>query len=376
MVLQQVASRLREQLRQNDTVARIGDDEFAIVLPGTDRNGAVQAAEKVLRALRLPYHVGGQDIDLGTTMGIAVYPEHGGNADTITRRGDVAMHVAKRTRRDWAEFSPEQEDSQLNRLVLTRELRTALENNELVLHYLPKVSLKTGRIEGVEALVRWHHPERGLIEPDEFISLAENTGVIPLLTMQVMSMALRQWRAWHDMGTDLRISVNLSPRLLLDSQLISTVSGLLETWGVDPSWLEVELPESALSGDPERALGMLSRLKEKGLRITIDDFGTGSSSLPLLRRLPVSEIKIDRSFVSRMLDNPDDGVIVRSIVDLGHNLGYQVLAEGVEGRQAFDMLTEMGCDLAQGTYLSEPLTALDLIRRYGGSAPSTSSVAL
>lgn len=376
MILQQVASRLREQVRQNDTVARLGTDDLAIILPGADLAGSIQAAEKLLRALRVPYPVGGQMIDIGFTVGIAVSPQHGDSADLLTRRADVAMHVAKQGNQDWAACALGEDEPADNRLLLTRELRQAVENNELLLHYLPKVNLTTGRIHGVEALVRWQHPRHGLIEPGHFIALAETTGVIQLLTMQVISMTLRQWRAWHDMGTDMRISVNLSSRLMLDPHFMSTITGLLETWGVDPSWLEIEWTETAISQDPERARELLTRMKGLGMHVSIDSFGTGFSSLSLLRDLPIGAIKIDPSFVSTMAENEDSAAIVRSSVDLAHNLGFQVVAEGIEGRAAFEMLCEMGCDMGQGTYLSEALSPLDLIRRYGGTAPSAAPVSL
>lgn len=376
MIVQQVAGRLREQVRQNDTVARLGTDDLAIILPGADVPGTVQVAEKLLRALRVPYVVGGQTIDIGFTMGIAVAPDDGETADILTRRADVALHVAKRGNQDWAAYGSEQEEPTDNRLILTRELRQAVENNELILHYLPKVSLTTGRIHGVEALVRWQHPKHGLVEPDRFIALAESTGVIQLLTMQVVSMVLRQWRAWHDMGTDLHVSVNLSSRLMLDPQLLSTLAGLLETWGVDPSWVDIGWEESAITKDANRAIGLLTRMHEAGMALSIDRFGTGYSSVSLLRKLPLQEIKIDRSFVEGMAENEDNAVIVRSIVDLAHNLGFRVVARGVEGRAAFEMLREMGCDMGQGTYLSEPLSAVDLLRRYGGSAPNATPISL
>ena len=242
---------------------------------------------------------------------------------------------------------------------LSGELRAAIEKDELRLYYQPKVDLATGRLDSVEALVRWQHPTRGFMPPDQFIPLAEQTGLITPLSHWVLTAAVRQCRLWQDAGRPIRIAVNLSTRLLLRRDLVETITALLQAEGVQPRWLEVEITESAMMADPSRALSMLTRLHDMGVRLAIDDFGTGYSSLSYLKRLPVDEIKIDKSFVLDMPANNDDAAIARSIIDLGHNLNLSVVAEGVEDDATWHQLLAMGCDQAQGYYLSRPLPAAD-----------------
>ena len=356
-LLQEVAFRLRQTLRASDTVARLGGDEFALVLPDADTGAAMHAAEKVVEALAASLLLEGHEVAVGASCGIALYPEHGGDADALLRKADVAMYVAKQTRGGYALYTPDQDQSSSERLTLVGALRRAIADDELTLHYQPKVDCRTGAVAGVEALVRWQHPQQGLIPPDRFIPLAEQTGLIRPLTRWVLNAAMRQARAWHDEGLMLSVAVNLSAHDLQDAQLAHWVSTLLARWNVGPQWLKLELTESALMVDPAQALQVLTELCELGVRIAIDDFGTGYSSLGYLKRLPAHELKIDRSFVADMAAQERDHAIVRSTIDLGHNLGLAAVAEGVEDQRTLDLLGGLGCDLAQGYFLSRPLPA-------------------
>jgi diguanylate cyclase (GGDEF)-like protein len=292
-LLQEVAFRLRQTLRASDTVARLGGDEFALVLPDADAGAAMLAAEKVVEALAASLVLEGHEVAVGASAGIAVFPEHGGDADTLLRKADVAMYVAKQTRGGYALYMPDQDQSSSERLTLVGALRRAIADDELTLYYQPKVDCRSGAVAGVEALVRWQHPQQGLIPPDRFIPLAEQTGLIRPLTRWVLNTAVRQARAWHDEGLMLSVAVNLSAHDLQDAQLAHWITTLLARWDLSPEWLKLELTESALMSDPAQAMQVLTELCELGMRIAIDDFGTGYSSLGYLRRLPAHEIKID-----------------------------------------------------------------------------------
>ncbi len=270
------------------------------------------------------------------------------------------MYVAKRARSGYALYDADRDEHSLRRLALMGELRQAIAADELVLHYQPKVALATGHLQGVEALVRWPHPARGLIPPDEFIPLPEQTGVIGPLTHWVLDAALAQARAWRDRGLALPVAVNLSARLLQDPAVVDTILGLLAARGVEPRWLEIEITESAVMADPARARALLARLHDRGIRLAIDDFGTGYSSLAYLKRLQVDAIKIDQSFVREMRAGSDDEAIARAIIDLGHNLGLGVVAEGVEDAATQARLATLGCDVAQGYHIGRPVSAGDI----------------
>jgi diguanylate cyclase (GGDEF)-like protein len=359
-LLRQVGARLCAALRATDTVARLGGDEFAVLLPATDVQRASAVAGALVRALEEPFILEGYSVSVGASIGIAVAPEHGQDATTLLRRADVAMYAAKRATSGYAVYLAAQDQYSPERLGLVGELRRAIEQDQLLLYYQPKVDFKTGRLDSVEALVRWQHPVRGLVPPDQFIPLAEHTGLITPLSHWVLTAALRQCRAWRDAGLGIRVAVNLSARLLQDERLVDSIVDLLRAWDVTPDLLQVEVTESAVMADPARALQILTRLHEMGIRIAIDDFGTGYSSLAYLKKLPADEIKIDKSFVRDMPGNADDVTIARSVIDLDHNLGLSVVAEGVEDRAVWDQLAGMGCDLAQGYYLSRPIPAAAL----------------
>jgi diguanylate cyclase (GGDEF)-like protein len=356
-LLTQVGLRLTDVLRGVDTVARLGGDEFAVLLPdaGTVDNVRTVAA-KVQDALAPPFHVEGLDLDIEAGVGVVLAGEHGEDVTTLLQRADVAMHVAKSHGLGVFAYDPAVDSYSPARLALLGDLRRALERDELVLYYQPQVNISTGDVVGAEALVRWQHPERGLVFPDEFIPLAEHTGLIGPLTRKVLDIALAQARAWSDADRPLTVSVNLAARNLLDETLPIQVADLLVAHGVAPELLELEVTETAIMTDPVRARKLLEKLVTLGIRISIDDFGVGYTSLGQLRDLPISELKIDQSFVRTMAEDPNNALIVRSVVDLGHNLGFTLVAEGVESQEILTALADLGCDIAQGYHLSCPIT--------------------
>jgi len=366
VLLQQIGDRLLGLFGADDVIARLGGDEFAVLLPEADTGRAQRAAGRILAALDEPFSIGDYPVDVGGSIGIALAPEHGSDADVLLRRADVAMYVAKRAARGIAVYSPELDPHTPERLALGGELRRALEagSDELHLVYQPKLSLRSGRCVGVEALIRWRHPQRGLVQPDQFIPLAEQTGLIKPLSQWVLNTALEQAQRWSAVGLDIPIAVNLAMRDLHDPELPETVAALLQRWQVPPSRLMVEITENGLMAEPARALQTVTGLRTMGIRIAIDDFGTGYSSLAYLKRLPVDELKIDRSFVRELADDSDDLAIVRSTISLGHDLGLSVVAEGIEDALTWDLLQEHGCDVGQGYHLGRPMTANEIAARF------------
>jgi diguanylate cyclase (GGDEF)-like protein/PAS domain S-box-containing protein len=359
-VVQEVSSRLKSGLRSSDTVARLGGDEFAIVLPETDSAGSLRAVTKLINQFEVPIEVQGIRVHVSASVGIALFPDHAADGDELLRHADVAMYAAKRMKSEYTIYNADQDSYNPERLALANDLREAIEHDRLQVHYQPKLHLSSGRIDGVEALVRWNHPVQGWIPADQIIALAESAGLIKQLTLRVLSQALRQSAVWHAAGLDLRVAVNLSAQSLHDEHLAAEIIQMPGKYGCAPEWLELEITETGVMADAERALEMLRDLHAMGILISVDDFGTGYSSLSYLRNLPVDTIKIDRSFVMNMTDNPDDVSIVRSIVDLGHNLGMKVLAEGVEDASALQILEGLGCDLVQGYHLSRPLPSKEV----------------
>lgn len=356
LVLQAVASRLRGTLRQSDTVARLGGDEFAMVLPDIgDQGTAIQAAQKILRAVQTPLCLEGRSLDIGVSLGVALYPEHGEDAKLLMQRADVAMYVAKRNKCGYGLYDAEADRHSVDRLALQGELRHAIEHDELVLYYQPKIDFSSSRISGFEALVRWQHPRHGLMFPDDFIPLAEHTGLIKHLTAWVMQEALRQCCTWHRDGLPLSIAVNISAINLQDPQFPEVVANALAKTGAEPAWLELEITETAIMKEPAAAVEAIEKLNNMGVQLAIDDFGTGYSSMAYLKKLLVAKIKIDKSFVMDMNINNNDAVIVRALIGLGHNLGLSVVAEGVESAEVWDQLKVLGCDSAQGYYMSRPI---------------------
>ncbi|MBI3621275.1 MAG: EAL domain-containing protein [Nitrospirae bacterium] len=362
LLLKEVGPRLRAALRESDTIARLGGDEFAVLLPTADQEGAVMTSQKILQTLEKPFALDELALDVEASIGIALFPEHGLDAETIMRRADIAMYTAKQAGSGYALYASEHDQYTHRRFSLMGELRHAIERNQLFLNYQPTVNLKQGQVVGAEALLRWRHPKYGLVPPDQFIVLAEQTGLIKPLTDFVIEAALEQARAWMREGLSLSISVNLSARSLHDPTFADQIDKRLLEFGIPPRLLDMEITESAIMSDPDHAMEILSSLSIMGVRLAIDDFGVGHSSLTYLKKLPVHEIKIDKSFVLNMSEDPDDAMIVRSIIDLGHNQGLKVVAEGVQSQQTLDRLVELGCDLVQGYFISRPISAEELTR--------------
>jgi diguanylate cyclase (GGDEF)-like protein len=360
ILLQEVSGRLQNVVRASDTLARLGGDEFGILLPtGTVEDAALLSA-RIHEALDVPFSLRGLPLEVATSVGVAAYPEHGDDVDLLLQRADVAMYVAKDSHAGTAAYDVAQDTNDATRLALVGELRRAIEHGELVIHYQPKAELETGKLVGAEALVRWEHPERGLIRPGDFVPLAERTGLIKFVTRHVLASALAQCGRWNAAGLDLHVAVNLTIPDLLDLELPDRIARLLDETGVRPEQLELEITETTILADPFRVRQVLAQLNELGLRLAIDDFGTGYSSLAYLKRLPVQTIKIDRSFVSGMCEDGSDATIVRSTIDLGRNLGLAIVAEGVESQEIWDALRALGCSLAQGYFIGKPMTAAQL----------------
>jgi diguanylate cyclase (GGDEF)-like protein len=358
LLLQAVAERLQSTLRPGDVVARLGGDEFGILLVDTgDRRAIDPLADRMNQALATPFLVQEMTLEVGASIGIATYPDDGDDVDTLIQRADVAMYVAKSTFRGHEFYAHDQDTYSPTRLALLGELRTAIDAGQLAVAYQPKVDVGTGRIVGAEALVRWNHPRRGFVPPDEFVPVAEHTGLLRPLTLFVLDQALGQCARWRQEGLDLDVAVNLSVRNLLDVEMPDDIRRLLVTHDLPPTALELEITESALLADPIRTNGVLQELHRLGVGISIDDFGTGYSSLSYLRRMPVDELKIDRSFVTDMAHDENAALIVRSTIDLGRNLGMRVVAEGVESREVWEQLAALGCHVAQGYFFGRPLAS-------------------
>jgi diguanylate cyclase (GGDEF)-like protein len=361
-LLQEIARRLEGELRTCDAVARLGGDEFAILLGEADSVTAPCVVARLIEVLEAPVRIDGHDVVIGASVGIALYPEHGHDVPTLMRRADIAMYVAKRSGSGFALSTPDAEQPATDRLARVGALRQAISSEQLTLYYQQIVDCHSQALVGMEALVRWQHPQYGLIPPDDFIPLAEETGLIKPLTRWVIGAALRQCRAWQQAGLDLRISVNLSGHDVQDPTLPALISQHLTEIGVAASSLTVELTETALMADPERALNTLGRLSAMGVEIAIDDFGTGYSSLSYLTRLPAHQLKIDRTFVRDLADETRQAAVVRSTIELGHTLGLSVVAEGVEDEATREFLADVGCDRMQGFQFGRPIPAHDVLR--------------
>jgi diguanylate cyclase (GGDEF)-like protein len=360
-LLQEIARRLVNLMGERGTICRLGGDEFAFLVPNLEHIGeAGELASQVLAALEQPFAVGEMRLEVGGSIGVALAPVDGESSTALLQRADVAMYAAKDNHSGWELYAKEHDRYSPRRLSLAADLRHAVERGELALHYQPKAELVTGRITGVEALVRWNHPEYGLVAPDDFIPLAEQTGLIRPLTTWVLGEAAHQVREWERRGMHLSMAVNLSVRSLMDGALPDEVAGVLERESLNATALVLEITESTIMADPNRAIAILRRLADHGVSLAIDDFGTGYSSLAYLKRLPVNEVKVDRSFVMNMATDQDDAVIVRSTVDLARNLGLRVVAEGVEDAASWDHLRVLGCDAVQGYYLAKPMPAAQL----------------
>lgn len=360
-LLRQVAVRLKLQVGGDlDQVARFGGDEFAILLPNTDANGAVAVATRILKSLEVPISLDDQTVDLGAGIGITGFPEHGDDAEALLSYAEIAMYAAKRSAIGAIIYNPKLDKGSQQNLSLLSELRHAAEHGEFRLFVQPKIMFETGTLVGVEALVRWVHPDKGMIYPDQFIPFAEQSGFIRVLTRWVLEQSAALCTELAAQGLHPKISINLSARDLLDQNLAQKFSEILARNGVVASSFCLEITESSIMDDPVRALQTLDSLHDLGVDLSIDDFGTGYSSLAYLKRLPVDELKIDKSFVMNMEKDADDSSIVLSTIDLGHNMGLRVVAEGIESRAVWDLLAKMGCDQGQGYFMSRPMPAEDI----------------
>ena len=358
-ILQRLGPRFEALLDPGDTVARLGGDEFGIILPGAGRARAAEVAEKLLEALGEPMMVGGHLLDVGASIGIALCPDHGSNRISLVQHADVAMYAAKRSQSGHAFYASEQSSCSPERLTLLADLRRALGDGQFLLHYQPKVELATGLTRGAEALIRWRHPRDGLLSPGRFIPLAEQTGLIRAIDLWAASAAMTDCRDWPEPGRPLCVAVNLATPGLQDPDIVGQFARMLDRSGIAPSRLIVEVTESAMMAEPERARCALEGLHAMGVAIAIDDFGTGYSSLAYLKDLPIDEVKIDRSFIQDLAGGGANACIVRAVIDLGHNLGLKVTAEGVEDARTLELLAKLGCDYAQGYHISRPLPLTD-----------------
>jgi diguanylate cyclase (GGDEF)-like protein len=359
-LLREVAARLCEgALRAHDIVAHLGSDEFVVCAPQADADAARNLAQRVLRALEPPFTLDDHTVDVSAAVGVAAFPAHADDAGTLLGRAEVAMYAAKAKQSGIVVYDPALDSASAESLSLLSELRTAVDHDQLRLYLQPKVALATGRVVGAEALVRWQHPTRGMMAPMRFIPFAEQTGFIRVITDWMIRQCAAHWRELRAQGIEIKLSVNLSTRDLLDQDLPLKMEKLLARESVDPHALCLEITESAIMDDPQRALQTLRRLHEMGLRLSIDDFGTGYSSLAYLKQMPLHELKIDKSFVMSMESSLADLKIVRSTIDLAHNLGLSVTAEGVETAQAFSILRAMKCDEAQGYFMAKPMPGTD-----------------
>ncbi len=362
-LLMAVAKRLIEQdLRTGDMVARLGGDEFAVLLSDSDAESALAVAQRIAKSFEAPLHLDDQTVDLSAGIGIACWPLHATDTDTLLSRAEVAMYTAKAKAIPMQLYDPGLDSGSLQTLSLLTELRRAVDQGELRLFLQPKLRLSDSQVVAAEALVRWQHPERGLVPPLDFIPFAEQTGFVSQLTLWMFDEVARLMQEMQTEETTLRIAVNLSTRDLLDLEFPARLDTILEQYGLSPHSFCLEITESAIMDDPQRAEGTLNRLSERGFKLSIDDFGTGYSSLAYLKRLPVDELKIDKSFVMNMEKDEDDAKIVRSTIDLAHNLGLTVVAEGVENALIWRKLRELACDEAQGYYMSKPLPAQEFLQ--------------
>ena len=359
-LLMVVGERLRRTLRQQDLLARLGGDEFAVLLRDTDEDEAAVVATKLREALAEPFTLEGIALQTSVSIGISLYPQHGQELNALLRRADIAMYRAKAGRDGHHVYSGSDDADGAARLRTMNELGSAIAGGQLILHFQPKVDLGSGAVRGVEALVRWQHPERGLLYPDAFLSMVEESGLMRQLTQDVLEQALDQAARWQQQGRQLTVAVNLSASSLMDAHLPEQVLAMLAARGLPTSSLQLEITEEFLMADRDRARAVLTRLRRSGIQIAVDDFGTGYSSLAYLRDLPVDELKLDRSFITPMADDPRAAALVASTIGLAHSLGLRMVAEGVEDQTTYDELRRLGCDEAQGYHLSRPVPAAEL----------------
>ncbi len=361
-ILHETAQRLKAALREADTLARLGGDEFGVLLPNhlSPWEAARSVAQKILDCFHQPFGDAQEELFVSAAIGIAIYPDDGKNVSELVSHAEIAMYRAKHEGAGFCFYQPSADRHQIAQLQLSSRLHHALENQELELHYQPKIDLHLNHLCGAEALLRWRHPQLGLLGPDRFVPLAEKIGLITPITEWVLNSALQQHRSWHNMGQDIPVSVNVSAMSFQNPKLVDTVANALRLSGMPAESLEIEITENTLLTGPNHCRDTVAALSQLGVHIAIDDFGTGYSSLSYLRELPIDTLKIDKSFVQNMQENHNDAVIVRSIIELGHNLGFSVVAEGVETDQACTVLHHLHCDIAQGYFTGIPMTDVEL----------------
>lgn len=363
LVLKQVSTRVKTVFLGVDTIARMDGNVFGVMLPNIDSmDGVVFVVQKIQKALDIVFRIDRLNVNIHTNIGIVAFPEHGEDVDTLVQRAGVALFMASKTNEGYKIYDPSFDENSPRRLTLMSELRLAIEREELQLFYQPKVLIGKNEIYGAEALVRWIHPKHGFVSPEEFIPMAERTRVIKYLTAWVLRKAFQDCADWRNEGKNMTISVNLSAKDLHDPELPDMVAGVAAATGVDPEWIVLEITESSIMTDPDRTLEIINRLHEMGYKLSIDDFGTGYSSLGYLRKMPLAELKIDKSFVMDLLKSENDALIVKATIDLAHNLRLQVTAEGVENQEILEVLNGYSCDIAQGYHFSRPLARSDFDR--------------
>jgi diguanylate cyclase (GGDEF)-like protein len=360
LILKQIATRLQGVVLDQESVARIDGNVFAILLADIDElTEAEYLAQAIHRAMDQAYVVERLQFAVHSNVGIVHFPEHGEDVDSLVQRAGVALYKAQSSNNGYSVYEPSFDQHSPRRLTLMSELRNAIDRDELELYYQPKIDIQAGKLYGAEALVRWNHPKHGFISPDEFIPMAERTRTIKPLSLWVLKRAFQHCAAWHKQGVDIKISVNLSAKDLLDPSLPDTIAGVTASTSVKPEWIIFEITESAIMTDPEGALITVDRLSNMGFELAVDDFGTGYSSLAYLKKMPLTELKIDKSFVEDIQSSENDAVIVKATINLAHNLGLQVTAEGVENEEVLNMLKGYGCDIVQGYHLAKPLSVAD-----------------
>jgi diguanylate cyclase (GGDEF)-like protein len=361
-LLRNVSERLKDALRSSDRVGRFGGDKFAVVLKHSKNTAIEELCTRLLSTFDRAFQIKGHSLYLGATLGIASFPEHAEDAQRLIQKSEIALHTAKDASKDFIIFDANKDRRNPERLNLANDLRHAIREGQLSLYYQPQLDLRTGKIIGVEALARWNHPEHGFIPPDTFVAIAERTGLIKQLTEFVFTTAIKQCAEWRRTMQSLAISINLSARNLHDETLPKQMARLIRHWKIIPEQICLEITETAMMADPEHARELLEELDRLGVRISIDDFGTGYSSLTYLKKLPVNEIKIDKSFVMNMSNSENDASIIRATVSLAHDLGLTVVAEGVENQASQDALKQMGCEIAQGYHICKPAPAEEITK--------------
>ncbi len=362
ILLQIIGERIQGIIEQPGIVARLGGDEFAICIPNIGLDELQHIVDEIVKAVGQPVLLEGISLEMGVNIGIALYPDHGEDAGLLLQRADVALSNARKEKETSKVYNENVDPYNIRRLTILSELRHAMENEQLLLHFQPKICLNRKGISGVETLVRWNHPQYGLIPPDQFIQLAEQTGLIKDITRWVLYNALRQCSIWQESGVTIQMAVNLSARNLQEKELPSYISGLLQKFGLDPDLLKLEITESTVMINHNLSNEVLTRLSEIGIKHSIDDFGTGHSSLAYIKNLPVNEIKVDKSFIMNITNSTDDIHIVQAAIELGHKLGLNVVAEGVENGETLEILERIGCDEIQGYFIARPMTAQDFIK--------------